>query len=823
MHDETLPDRGVEFGHLLRQFRVAAGLTQAGLAERAGLSMRGVSDLERGTRRAPYSHTVEKLSQALELAVVDRNRLMRASRPRGLRGPPASRGLPAPLTSFVGRSPDVEELARSLRRNRLTTLTGTGGIGKTRLALAVAARARAAYPDGVCVVELAALADPQMLLRAIATALGLRDESDPPFVHVLVAALEARHALLILDNCEHLLQSSATFVQAILSDCSHVDVLATSREPLGVVGEWLWSVPPLPTPSRDHGSAAELANVPSVQLFVERARAANATFSLSDANASAIADVCRKLDGIPLALELAAARTRILTVHEIAERLADRFTLLTNTNRSVESRHQTLRATVDWSFDLLAPGEQQLFRKLSVFVGGCTLEAVESCGVGADIHSDTVLNLLAALVDKSMVIMTERDGTARYGMLETLHQYARESLWSTGEERPQRQRHAEWCLSLAEQAAPHMQSDRQAEWLARLDPEQDNLRAALTWCESDACIDGTRIGLRLVDVLHELWFNRLQLAEGRQWTERMLALSATAPSVVRARALNWAAQFAMHQDDGAGAQGRALEALQESRRLRYRAGEGQALTTLGSLSQSRGEYMPAVLQLEEAVRVCREAGDGDATWRAINNLAEAHRFQGRLDGARALFEEALALAQRRGDGWGMAQAVRQLGLVAEASRNYGQAAQLLEESLTLWQAVGATRGKHWSLLELGRVVLAQGNLQEAQSLMAESLRVCREVWDRRGIARCLEGLSSLAAASGKPAQAARLFGAAEALRTAIGTPILPGEQQLYEGALSTASHELGLDHFARAIEQGRASPVERAIAEAEELLRSSNA
>jgi tetratricopeptide (TPR) repeat protein len=355
-----------------------------------------------------------------------------------------------------------------------------------------------------------------------------------------------------------------------------------------------------------------------------------------------------------------------------------------------------------------------------------------------------------------------------------------------------------------------MQGAQEKQWLTRLELEQDNLRAALAWCEVEDSTTGAEIGLRLVDVLHELWLNRAQLTEGRRWMERVLALPGGAATPVRVRVLNWAAQFASHQNDSRAVEELGSQALKLARELGYAAGEGQALSTLGGLTGSRGEYAPAVAMLEEAVRICRRAGDSDATWRAINNLAETYRHFGDLDRATRLIEEDLALATSRGDGWGIAQGVRQLGLLAEAREDYARSRDLLEESLVLWQAIGAARGRHWSLLELGRAVHALGDRERARALMGESLRLCSAAWDQRGMARCLEGLASVAATIGQPTRAARLFGAAEALRAVIGWPVLPSERVVCERGVAATRELLGPEQFAAAWTHGQAMPLAHA-------------
>jgi predicted ATPase len=458
--------------------------------------------------------------------------------------------LPAPRSTFVGREREMVELKQAMAATRLLTLTGTGGSGKTRLALEAARDLIGSYPDGVWLVELAPLSEEALVPKAVAEALGIPERSAEPLSDTLADVLRGRELLLVLDNCEHLLETTARLVDKVLDSCPRLRILATSREALGVEGEMRWPVPPLSVPEpQGMLPSQELEGYESVRLFVEGARGHDPSFSLSPHNAPAVAEICRTLEGIPLAIELAAARVGTLSLEQISKRLEGSLELLTRGGRTAVPRHRTLKGTLDWSYDLLSEPERILFRKLSVFAGGWTLEASEAIGLGEGVEEEEVLDLLSGLVEKSLVVTEgSHEGGVRYRLLEPVGQYAREKLEERGTAQETRRQHAEFFLALAEAADPEIEGAQQAAWLERLEEEHDNLRAALSWSLEEQGED-PELGLRMGAALGEFWYLRGYFNEGRRWLEEALAKSGGAPTAARARALHRVSWLALLQGD----------------------------------------------------------------------------------------------------------------------------------------------------------------------------------------------------------------------------------------------------------------------------------
>jgi len=480
-----------------------------------------------------------------EVGGSDRGRLVASPVGHGGGSP---NNLPLELSSFVGREKQLAEVGRQLDANRLLTLTGSGGCGKTRLALAVAREMVEGFEDGVWQVELAPLVDPSLVPQAVASTLGLRDQPGRSPTEALSHHLESRNVMLVLDNCEHLVEACATLAEALLRYCPQLRVLATSREALGITGEVAWPVPPLSLPDlRRLPDIESLPSYESARLFMERAAAVRPAFALTEHNAPAVAHICYRLDGIPLAIELAAARTKVLSVEEISERLDYSFELLTSGGRTAMPRQRTLYATMDWSYELLLDEERALFRRLSVFSGGFALGAAESVCAGEDLVRGQVLVLLSRLVDKSLVAMREVGGETRYRLLETVRQYGKEKLDESGEEDEVGRRHAGYCVGIAEEAEQKLGEPNQARWLVWLEAEHDNIRAALSFSLGEGGEAGE--GVRLAAAMWPFWFARGYLSEGRRWLESAVSRTAPAGTLSRAKALNGAGWLAAYQDE----------------------------------------------------------------------------------------------------------------------------------------------------------------------------------------------------------------------------------------------------------------------------------
>jgi predicted ATPase/DNA-binding SARP family transcriptional activator/DNA-binding CsgD family transcriptional regulator len=720
--------------------------------------------------------------------------------------------LPAPRTSFIGREREMLEVKRALAMTRLLTLTGTGGSGKTRLALEVSRSLVGAHPDGVWLVELAPLSEGALVPQAVARALGVKEQPAQPLTATLVEVLRTKQALLVLDNCEHLVEAVARLVDVLLDECPGVRVLATSREGLGIAGEMKQPVRSLSVPDlRQQPTAEELERHESVRLFVERARHSNPSFVLTPQNMRAVAQICERLDGIPLAIELAAARVG-LSVEEIAARLDDSLKLLTTGNRTATARQRTLRGALDWSYDLLSEPERVLFGRLSVFAGGWTLKAAEAVGSGESIKEGEVLDLLSGLVDKSLVVAEATgEGGVRYRMLEPVRQYSRKRLEESGEVEAAKRAHAQYFLALAEEAEPELLGPREEEWYDRLEGEHDNIRAALSWSLEGA---DPGLALRIAGAIWWFWIRHGHLSEGIRWLEEGLTRGGGASAAVRAKALAGIGMLAFRQGDLDRMRESATEGLRLSAEAEL-AGNHRAhfLRVLGNAYWLEGDHQRATTLAEESLALSREANDMGGTANTLITVGTASLWgSGDLEQARAFYEEGLAISRELGSSSMLRDFLNALALPFLLERDLEQAAALAEEAVALSREAGDRSLLPLPLTWVGWVALLRGDLERAKALHKESLALTKELGAHKQLALILlEGLACAAGAEGETQRTARLFGATEALREAIGFPLEPALRTLEEPYLGGARSQLEESTWTDAWEEGRAMSVEAAI------------
>ncbi|MDQ4000015.1 MAG: AAA family ATPase [Actinomycetota bacterium] len=693
---------------------------------------------------------------------------------------------------------------------RLLTLTGPGGVGKTRLGLQVAEQVLEQFADGVCFVALTSISEPALFPSAIAQALQVKQGAGQSVAEALVQYLRERQLLLVLDNFERLLEAGPLLTQ-LLAACPRLKVLVTSRVVLHLQGEHNYEVPTLRLPLAGHRPSLEqLARYEGIRLFVERARAANSEFRVTTENAPAVIELCRRLDGLPLAIELAAARVRLLYPEAMLTRLGNRLALLTGGARDLPDRQRTLRATLDWSYDFLGMGERLLFARLAVFVGGWTLEAAEAV---CDTEDETeVLQHVSALVDKSLVqqqasIWQE----ARFTMLETVREYALERLEESGESERLRRRHATYFLELTEAAERASQGPLQGVWLDRLEAEYGNLRGALAWSltpQGDA-----EIGLQLTGALSHFWYVRGHHSESRMWLQNALE-QGSGSTAARARVLVGAGRLDWFQGELAGSKVLLEESLTLYQDLGDDAGAAWARLCLGRTEISRGNHGRGEALVEESLALLRQQGKLWEISRALLALGAGALFEDDVDRATAKFEESLAICQDLENAEGVALSLLYLGRAAHMRGEDARSNTLLQESLALFKDLGDSRGVAEVLLELGRVAHAQGNDTRAVSLCRESLILSRNLDDKSHMAFCLAALAGVIQSAGQATRAARLFGAAEMLLQSLDAVLDPTGRLVYDSDLAATRLQLGEAAFEEARAEGRAMTTEQAVAHA---------
>lgn len=724
--------------------------------------------------------------------------------------------LPQQVTSFIGRERELAEVPALLEGARLLTLLGVGGIGKTRLSLQIGANVMDAYPDGVWLVDLAPLVDATFIANAVARVLAVREEAGQPLPETLCRHLRGRRLLLILDNCEHLLDGCTQLVDAVLRAAAEPKIMATSREPLRLAGEQTYPLPTLSLPAPG-ASAEAIGRSEAVHLFVERGRLQQPGFVLTERQAPTVAALCAHLDGIPLALELAAARIRTLSVEDINARLGDRFRLLSGGSRNTLPRQQTLRALIDWSFDLLADEEQTLFARLAAFAGGWTLDAAEAVVAGNGILRDDVVDLLASLVDKSLVVAD--DDSNRFRLLETIRAYAREQLQGGSDEAAANDRHLSYFLTFAETAALALRGGPEApKWMERLDLEHDNVQAALGWSVGES--KTLEAAARLCWALYRFWLRRGHWREGRKWCDAVLARDAgEIGKASRARVLLVAGGMAERLGQAAESKALCEQTLALSQMTGDRHVEARALNLLSMSYLDQGDFARAQSLLEQAIRINRELGDRVAEISNVGNLGLLFVHQGNLAAAREPLERELALSLELNDRYYEASAHRHLGSLAYQREDYVAAHAFHERALTIFRELRAPAGEVEQLRNLAETAVARGELATAVAMFGDALRAHRDLDYRHSAADCFDGMVGLAVKTGAYVEATKFCGAMDALREAVGAVATPSEVRRNSGYRVQCRDVLGDLKFEAAYVAGRSLTTDTAIEEALAWLR----
>jgi predicted ATPase/DNA-binding XRE family transcriptional regulator len=820
--------QGVSFGRLIRSRRRALDMTQKDLAQKVGYSVITIRKVEANERR-PSRQLAEALAQGLQVAPEERPTFVILARswpddgavadfddldeapPWRARGSARTANLPSPLTRLIGREQETVEVRTMLQRNgvRLLTLVGPPGIGKSRLGLQVATELVEAYPDGVYSVALAPVSDPVLVPPTVAKTLNIKESASLPLTQSIIEHLSERSVLLLLDNFEHMLPA-ASFVAEILTSCPGLTVLATSRAPLNLRGEALYSVPPMALPDPVHDvTAAAVARHASAELFVERAQAVKPDFALTDTNAADISALCAGLEGLPLAIELVAARVKFWPPHTLLSRLNHRLALLTDGPRDLPERQQTLRGTIDWSYDLLDPGQKVLFARLSVFNGGCSLATAEEvCDPKGDLPM-SVLDGLTALADKNLLRHEERvDGERYFHFFEAIREYAAERLVEFGEDQRIRARYGEHYLGLAERANDELAGEDQEAWLYRLDAEHNNFRSVLEYYIQGGTLDAS---MKLVAALWKFWRIRAHQAEGRRWISMALALPVGDPCRVRAQALYGAGWIALDHSDHQAARAYFDESLTLYRTLDDQRGIAEALHGVGMMVQAGGDDAAAVPLYAESLELYRDLRDEEGIAWSIDHLGCAALSLEQYERAEAMFDESTAIFRRLRHAWGTAISVHHQGLGALAHDDTVRALRRHNEGLALFRELENNWGIAASFDQLGYIALHARDHVRAESYFRKSLSLNQAEEDRDGIARSLLGLASTAVARKRPHRAAQLFGAVEALAGANHVHMNPVARHWYEHDVAVLNEQTDPTAMAREWAYGRSAKLRQII------------
>lgn len=829
------------FGRWLKQRREALDLTQLELAGASGCSLSTIRKIELGLRR-PSKQVAALLASCLEIGPEERDVFMHFARAnpqtsakqvalpslpaapsalarhQSLPAPEAlwsvSAILPTPLASFIGRKKTLEQIRSLLWRLdiRMLTLTGPPGIGKTRLAIEVASSLVSDFMDGVRFISLAPISDPNLVLPKIAQLLTLSDTGGTPLEAALAEYLRGKNILLLLDNFEQVVEA-APALSRVMQAAPGVKALITSRVPLGIYGEHEVNIPPMRLPDRKVLSVRQLEQFESIQLFAHRAHNADPDFRMTSAHAQTVAEICRRLDGLPLAIELAAARCRLYSPADILSRLEDRFAFLAGTARDAPIHQRTLHAAIDWSYNLLNESERRLFRCIGVFAGGFTVEA--ACAVGAP---SALPILVESLADKNMLTRrlsgpgAQNSPPTRYRMLMTIREYALKQLAASGEEKEARLRHAQYYLALAEQANANIYGPDQAAWLDRLELEHDNLRAALGWLlhEGHGHSGLTGQALLLAATLHRFWYSRGYITEARRWLDRALnnanaiacKLQDIAFRTAHARVLDSAGWLARTQGDYQQAHSYFESGLALSRDLKDKEGIAHRLNGLAQLALDRLDYKQALALYSEALDLARQSVDKLLMARTLNNMAGAFRNTGDYEGARRYYLQSAALFQELGDKGNLATPLINLALLAMDVENYAEARRYQSQALALSRELGHKESLAFLLAFVGQRAVEEGDFAEAERAYAEALPLVRDLDYKLALAICLEGLAIMWAKLGKPAEAVGLWAGAHSIRQAIAAPLPTPSRARYEQRLGQARTELGEEAFEAVWEQG---------------------